>query len=74
MASDDDVEALRVAVANLTDRFDTVQVFATRSTMDDGGTVNVNWGHGNWFARFGQVKWWIDHQEFSHQREEGSDL
>lgn len=46
------------AVAALMEHFDTVQVFVTRYTGVEG-TVNINTGSGNWFARRGQVEAWL---------------
>jgi hypothetical protein len=43
----------------LSEHFDSVQVFATRHEPTDGGTINVNFGAGNWFARKGQVGEWL---------------
>lgn len=55
-----DVDRIKRVVAELGEHFDTVQVFATRcedGTLD--GTINVQFGAGNWFARYGQVRNWI---------------
>lgn len=60
---DIDMERLKKAVAELAEHFDTVQIFTTRESdhLDDGGegTVNANYGAGNWFARYGQVRNWL---------------
>lgn len=61
-----DVELLKSAALNLGEHFDTVQIFATRhqtETEEDTGTVNVNYGVGNWFARLGFVKDWVLRQD-----------
>lgn len=58
---DQDIVRLQRAVESLGEHFDTVQIFVTRYEPDEsgGGTINVNWGSGNWFARKGQVDNWI---------------
>lgn len=55
---DEDLSLVKSVCEKLGEHFDTVQVFATRF---DGemGTVNVNWGSGNWFARRGQISDWL---------------
>ena len=57
MSEDEDIERLRKACADLGEFFDNVQIFAARQEVE--GTVNVNWGSGNWFARYGQVRQWV---------------
>jgi len=47
------------AVAELGEHFDTIQILVTRhASGDEGGTVNISIGVGNWFARYGQAKEW----------------
>ena len=36
---------------------DSVQIFITKR-QDNENTMSMNWGEGNWFARYGQVKAW----------------
>ena len=57
-----DSERLQSAVATLREHFDTVQVFASR---EDNGTTTTfaERGAGNWFARYGQVKTFINDVE-----------
>ena len=44
--------------------FDSIQIFVTRhDSSNDGGTLHVESGTGNWYARYGQVKDWIARQE-----------
>lgn len=45
--------------AMLQEHFDSVQVFVTRYDSS-AGTVNVAWGSGNYFSRYGQVVQWIE--------------
>lgn len=52
-----DIVLLKATSARLSEHFDTVQIFVTRQTSD--GTVNCQWGSGNWFARYGQIKQWL---------------
>lgn len=56
-----DLAIIKRHAAQLAEHFDSVQVFATRKSED--GTVNAQWGEGNWFARFGQVRAWLVQEE-----------
>ena len=56
--NDQDFERLQAAAAALGEYFDTVQIFVTRHENSEG-TTNMNWGSGNWFARYGQVEEWV---------------
>lgn len=59
-----ELERIKRVVAELGEHYDTVQVFATRheaGTLD--GTINVQFGAGNWFARYGQVARWLAKQD-----------
>lgn len=59
-----DTELLKVAVQSLGEHFDSVQIFATRHESGErNGTVCVNQGTGNWYARYGYVKEWITMEE-----------
>lgn len=63
-AEDRDLAVVRQHVATLAEHFDTVQIFCTRHDQaGEGGTVNVNWGAGNFFARYGHVRMWVDAEE-----------
>lgn len=53
-----DVQEIDRHVHALMEHFDTVQIFCTRSDRKDGGTVYVNRGAGNLFARTGQARAW----------------
>lgn len=55
-----DVEIVRKHLDALGEYFDSVQIFATRYEAEiENGTVAVNMGIGNWYARVGHVKQWI---------------
>jgi hypothetical protein len=61
-----DLERLKKAVSELGEHFDTVQIFATRYQSEgegEEGTVNANYGAGNWFARMGFVRDWLIKQD-----------
>lgn len=61
-----DVERLKKSALELGEHFDTVQIFCTRhqsESEEDTGTVNINYGLGNWFARLGFVKDWVIRQD-----------
>lgn len=55
---------LRNHIAALMEHFDSVQIFATRPSIN-GGTVHCVDGGGNWFARYGQVSLWVTEQDLS---------
>jgi hypothetical protein len=58
-----DEKVLKVALNNLTEYFDTVQIFVTRhEAAEENGTLEYNCGAGNYYARLGQVKVWQDTQ------------
>jgi hypothetical protein len=64
-------KVLRHAVCMLMEHFDTVQVFATKVERhkDPDSTINSTWGRGNWFARYGQIKTWLDRKKETDIRE-----
>jgi hypothetical protein len=55
-------------MAQLSEHFDTVQIFCT--TKNEEGTLSVFDGSGNWYARYGQVTAWMkaEEQEFGKNR------
>lgn len=61
-SAETDIAMLRRAAAVLAENFDTVQIFCSRHLGDDG-TVGVKYGTGNWFARIGQVKEWVNGED-----------
>jgi hypothetical protein len=64
MEDTEDLKRVQAALDTLSEHFDTVHVFATRhESGEQGGTVNVNLGVGNWFARYGQIQEWLVKQE-----------
>lgn len=62
-AEDRDMALVREACKALSGHFDTVQIFCTRVSPREDGTVNVHQGEGNWFARYGQVAHWVKLQD-----------
>lgn len=60
----DDSKRIREAVRTLSEFFDVVQIFATNhNTIDGSGTRHYIHGAGNYFARYGVTKIWIDQQD-----------
>lgn len=55
-----DEKIVNAAVADLLRHFDTVQIFVTRQEPGNAGTVGFSDGLGNWYARMGQVRQWVD--------------
>lgn len=64
------------ALSTLGEYFDTVQIFATRHESGMlNGTIHTSKGVGNWFARYGQIRSWLDVESSinSNQAQESSD-
>lgn len=61
----EDLERLKQHTQQLSEHFDTVQIFVTRHMPAElNGTRVVNYGSGNWYARYGQVSLWLtEHEE-----------
>lgn len=75
MTRDEELAMLKAAAAKLGEHFDTVHIFTTRYDGREVGTVFVNSGIGNWFARYGQVRDWLLREEEAtrtdqHERED----
>lgn len=62
-------DAVDKALAAVNLHCDTVQIFCTVHTSDEG-TVAYQKGRGNWYARFGQVRAWADDQDSGEQIDE----
>lgn len=56
---EDDTRALRDAVTRLQERFDCVQIFASRYDHATGNTYSVTDGAGNLHARRDQAQEWL---------------
>jgi hypothetical protein len=55
-----DMAMLQKHCEQLGEHFDSVQIFVTRLESGElNGTVNINYGAGNWFTRYGQVNHWL---------------
>lgn len=68
-----DVALLQKHVDALGEHFDSVQIFCTRhDPARADGTVAVQLGVGNWYARYGHITDWIARQDWE-RREPGSD-
>lgn len=62
------------AVDTLMEHFDCVQIFVSQNAEGEhGGTVHHNYGAGNWFARYGQVRQWLVQKETRMMDETTSD-
>jgi len=64
-----DLDMLKRTSEQLSEHFDTVQIFVTSHMAAElDGTRTINYGSGNWFARYGQVRMWVtDHEERERQ-------
>jgi hypothetical protein len=65
-----DLEMVRKHLEALSEHFDTVQIFCTRynpnrieEADEEGTTTRLQVGQGNWFARYGQVRYWLQMQD-----------
>lgn len=64
MTREEDLSQIQAHVNQLAEHWDSVHIFATRHEAGESdGTVNVQVGAGNWFARYGQIKNWTLIQE-----------
>ena len=55
-----DLDLVKQKVAELAEHFDSVQIFTTRHEPTlEGGTINIGFGSGCWFTRYGQVREWL---------------
>lgn len=54
---------VRQHIDQLAEHFDTVQVFVTRVTQGGEYTVRIDTGTGNWFARYGQIRQWVEMED-----------
>lgn len=60
----DDLKLIEEHLAALSEHFDGVQIFATRHEQGQhDGTVNIQIGCGNWYARYGHIKAWTIRQD-----------
>ena len=58
--SEEEMDMLKQHTNQLAEHFDTVQIFVTRHAAGElDGTVNANYGAGNWFTRYGQICTWM---------------
>lgn len=71
--SAEDQAVLESHAAQLMERFDTVQIFATRHEPSRlNGTVEASIGQGNWFARWGQVRLWCEREQVKEASRENA--
>lgn len=69
-----DIKLITDHVNALGEHFDTVQIFCTRHEPTEAdGTIAIQKGVGNWFARYGHIRTWIAKQDESSRIEERKD-
>ncbi len=69
-----DIAMLKKVSEQLSEHFDSVQLFASRHMPAElDGTRIVNYGSGNWYARYGQVRMWITEHEEAAREDARSD-
>jgi|APGre2960657505_1045072.scaffolds.fasta_scaffold00531_16 hypothetical protein len=60
-------DLVKKACQELGEHFDSVQIFVSRHEQGiEEGTLDASWGVGNFFSRFGQIKFWLLKQEEAH--------
>lgn len=60
-STDPDLVMLDRILAQLSEHFDSVQIFATRHNGDH--TLSAQRGTGNWYSRYGAVREWVAQQD-----------
>ncbi len=60
--NDELLDKLKKCCEELYPHFDSVKIFATKHENNEVGTTNMNYGVGNFFASYGQIKLWIKEQ------------
>ena len=53
---DADIATIDRFLAQLSEHFDAIEIFATRHNPHNNESIAVNHGIGNWYARHGQVR------------------
>lgn len=67
---DADLQRVRAHVNQLKEHFDSVQIFCTKPSLaPDGGTVSINVGAGDFFARYGKAREWVLKEEHNFRAE-----
>ena len=57
-------ELVKKACQELGEHFDSVQIFTSRHEPGiEDGTLDASFGVGNFFSRYGQIKFWMLKQE-----------
>jgi hypothetical protein len=69
-----DLEQVNKALEKLSEFFDTVQINVSRYDTVIGQTTRVDKGVGNWYARYGQLKAWVEREDESHRVETRNDM
>jgi hypothetical protein len=62
MTGEEAWEFVKKHASQLGEHFDSVQIFCTKHDGAEG-TASVNCGEGNWFARYGQIREWVEKNE-----------
>jgi hypothetical protein len=57
------ISRVKDAVSVLYEHFDNVQIFANVITDDGKGTAHYSYGAGNWLARYGHIKSFVNDVE-----------
>ncbi len=69
---DRDADRVKRAAETLGEYFDAVHIFATR--LDGTEAVNISYGTGNFFSRYGQIRLWVIREDESTRDRVRKDL
>jgi hypothetical protein len=65
VTGDEDIKELERHVAQLGERFDSIRIIVSR--QQDGETITVSSGAGNFYAQLGAVRDWLIRQDAKSQ-------
>lgn len=60
---------IRKQLEFLTPSFDAVHIFATKHDAETGDTSHFSIGVGNFFARYGHIKSWVNAEEIEQRKD-----
>ncbi len=69
MTRDEERDLIKKHCDQLMEHFESVQIFVTRNSPENSGTVHVGRGEGNYFARLGQIHQWLLKEEEGFREE-----
>lgn len=61
--NDEILERIKAICTELYPNLDSIQIFITKHESNEYGTTSLNWGLGNFYARYGQITQWLKTQD-----------